>query len=85
MGFFFFFPPWVVFGPHGKEKARFKWTHTHRLVPPLEVLFLCFSPLLLLLSSPFHLCGGRSKRLGGDNLGRDAVTALGASAVANTM
>lgn len=75
-----------MFGPHGKEKAHFKWTRAHCLVPPLpQVLFLCFSSLLLLLWSPFHLCGGRSKRLSGDNLGRDAVTALGAPAVANAM
>lgn len=66
-----------MFGPHGKEKAHLKWTRTHCLVPPLEVLFLRLSVLLLLLSSLFYLCGRRSKRLSGDNLGRDAVTALG--------
>lgn len=57
----------------------------HRFVPRLEVLFSCVSSLLLLLSSWFRFSGGRCERISGDNLGREAVTALRASAIANAL
>lgn len=39
---FFLNSPWVVFGPHGKEKAHFKWTHTSSCSSAASFVFVGF-------------------------------------------